>query len=226
MECEKCIGGVKIASLKVIMDKCKTLYYTCKSCSEGFHELAQCSKSDSIDKPVTSDKTEKGTLIAKVKAVEEENEKLETRLKSQALLIGSLRKKCPSDNDKKKTVKFAPEVDDKHLKAIEKKLNETEVLLELKTIEVMEQQQKFEDFGNPEFDKFNALEGTMKKQLGKIESNLKESLLQEVRANNQRMDEKLNKLISRKQWSEEPRNPDCGDTEDSQDKNEINRPEE
>ena len=71
------------------------------------------------------------------------------------------------------------------------------------------------------------LEDSMTKQLSQIENNLKQSLLQEVRANNEKMDEKLNKLITRKTWSDDPswNVEHDGDTANSWETSEKNRPE-
>ena len=62
--------------------------------------------------------------------------------------------------------------------------------------ELKEQEEKFNEAGNPDFDVIKNLEGSMKKKLEQIGMCLKESLLKEVQENNKKMEEKLNQVMS------------------------------
>ena len=62
--------------------------------------------------------------------------------------------------------------------------------------ELKEQEQKFNEAGNPDCDDLVQLEVDMKKELDLIGKNIKESLVKEVQKNNIQIKEKLNKVIN------------------------------
>ena len=64
--------------------------------------------------------------------------------------------------------------------------------------ELKEQEQKFNEVGNPDFDNIVQLEACMKKELHLIGKGIKESLLHEVQENNKQVEEKLNKVLNQR----------------------------
>ena len=62
--------------------------------------------------------------------------------------------------------------------------------------EIVTQQEKFNQAGNPDYEAVLKLENEMRKKLEKVGNVIKESLLQQVRENNKKMEEKLNQVIT------------------------------
>ena len=77
-----------------------------------------------------------------------------------------------------------------------------ETEMELKRInsdqrrELEEQQQKFEEIGNPEYDTLHELENSMKKKLDQVGKSLEDKLLRQIEDNNRKMDEKLSEVLT------------------------------
>ena len=62
--------------------------------------------------------------------------------------------------------------------------------------ELVEQQEKFDHVGNPDYDALTKREDMMKNKLEEVGKTLKESLLREVRDNNKKIEEKMNEMMS------------------------------
>ena len=86
------------------------------------------------------------------------------------------------------------------MKNYENNEKELKLLVYKKDMELVEQQEKFEAVGNPEYDILVKFETSLKTQLGQIESTLKESLLKVVSENNKKMEEKVNEAIGQNIW--------------------------
>ena len=63
-------------------------------------------------------------------------------------------------------------------------------------VELKEQEQNFNEAGNPDYDNIVQLEVYMKRELDLISKNIKESLIKEVKENNKQITEKLNRVIN------------------------------
>ena len=57
--------------------------------------------------------------------------------------------------------------------------------------EIRDQQETFDQAGDPDFDKFKKFEHNMKKELVELGKSLKESLVKEIHENNKLIEEKL-----------------------------------
>ena len=157
-------------------------------------------------------KSRSKTQDQKLKDTVEEELKLQHRLRHQGNVIRNMKEKQPSSHNVEKqllsdnkaqaetieALQSEAEAYESSMKSYEASETNLKAIVATRESELVDQQQKFEKAGNPDFNNMNVLEASMKKQLSQIENNLKQSLLQEVRANNEKMDEKLNKLINRK----------------------------
>ena len=72
------------------------------------------------------------------------------------------------------------------------------ITLTRQEVKLKEQEQKFYEVGNPDYDNIVQLEVYMKKELDLISKNIKESLIKEAKENNKQITEKLNRVIN--QW--------------------------
>ena len=62
--------------------------------------------------------------------------------------------------------------------------------------DLIEQQQRFEEAGNPDFDNLVKLEVCMIKELDQIGKTIKESILKEIHENNKEIEKKINKVMN------------------------------
>ena len=151
-------------------------------------------------------KKDHNDLITKVKSLEEENDRTENRLKSQGKMIVSLRAQVSATpkraNDalttenkmlvskiadmKEEIAAYSQSFRDFEANeaTLKSRIQETETNL-------VEQQKKFDEAGNPDFDNIVKLEQLMKKQITQMGQSIKESLVKEMKDNNKMMEEKL-----------------------------------
>ena len=95
-----------------------------------------------------------------------------------------------------------------HLKTVIKKLEG----------ELREQEERFTEVGNPDYDAFTKIEGSMKKYMEQLDENLSKNLLNELQDSKTEMEEKLNHaMIQTKSYAESVQNT-------SQEKNQQNMP--
>ena len=80
-----------------------------------------------------------------------------------------------------------------HLKTVIKKLDG----------ELREQEERFTEVGNPDYDALTKIEGSMKRQMEQLGENLMKNLLNELQDSKRKMEEKLNHvMIQTKSYAE------------------------
>ena len=80
-----------------------------------------------------------------------------------------------------------------HLKTVIKKLDG----------ELREQEERFAEVGNPDYDALTKIEGSMKRQMEQLGENLMKNLLNELQDSKRKMEEKLNHvMIQTKSYAE------------------------
>ena len=172
---------------------------------------------------------ENAVLNEKFRSLEEENTKMETRLKAQGVMLTSYRNKSltsPKQADAMLTTENKALVSkigrmQSEIEAYSQSMSSYEASeVTLKNIiaerdaELVKQQNKFEEASNPEIDNLVKLEKCMKNELMLIGQSIKDSLVKEIQENNKIMEEKLNlnKPPTRGPWYTPPANN--GDEED------------
>ena len=169
--CETC-NEIPIAKIKPLMNKCPGVYFACKTCRIS---------NITID-PGTPEEVEELTkmvqdLQATEKSLREEIHSARDNNKSLCARITELEAELTKSDDKLK-------LQGKMIQHTRKELNKREADLE-------EQQKKFDEAGNPNFDNIVKLEKYMKNELTELGKSIKESLVREIQENNIRLEEKL-----------------------------------
>ena len=102
---------------------------------------------------------------------------------------------------------------DKHKKELTKldkhKENEAHLKIVIKELEgeLREQEERFAEVGNPDYDALTKIEGSMKKQIKQLGENLMKNLLNELQDSKREMGEKLNHvMIQTKSYAESVQN--------------------
>ena len=73
--------------------------------------------------------------------------------------------------------------------------------------ELKEQEEKFAEVGNPDFDALSRFESAMKKRIDQVGDTLKESVSKQIEANNLEMEKKLNFVLAQnKSYSDSVKN--------------------
>ena len=81
------------------------------------------------------------------------------------------------------------------MKKYEKSEFDLKKLVAARETDLKEQQRTFDEAGNPDFDNLINLETCMKNQLHQIGESIKESLREEIQANNKQMEQKINQVM-------------------------------
>ena len=93
------------------------------------------------------------------------------------------------------------------LKSYEKNDTRLRLVIQNQELELKEQEEKFHQAGNPDYDHVIIMENCMKAKLENFGKTLKDTLLKEVNENNKRIEEKLNQVMQEsKTYSETVKN--------------------
>ena len=164
-----------------------------------------------IQEELEAVKKDNGDLIKKAQSLEEESSRAEIRLKSQGKIIATLREQV-SSNRKKPNDALSTEnkalvakiaVMEEELAAYSQSVRDyeaSEIALKNKVLEseasLENQQKKFDEAGNPDYDNILKLEEYMKKEIVQLGKSIKESLVKEIKENNKMIEEKLDRKQS------------------------------
>ena len=142
-------------------------------------------------------------LTSKLEYAEEENKAHRVNMldfsKKRTSLIEEIQNHKESTQTKvEKIIELESEVSvyETSMKNYEDNVTQLKKMVASRDAQLIEQQKKFDEAGNPDYENLVKLETTMAKHLYQIERNIKESLLKEVQENNSKLEEKMNRVIT------------------------------
>ena len=174
-------------------------------------EKKECSR---IKNHFNAKETEMSVKAKELRECEKENKRLDQLVKSQQLVIANTRKNNTEMNELAAEALISEKnIEIEELKAIITKLqaegaeyenslrkyeeseSDLRKLVSARDSDLKEQEKKFDEAGNPDFDNLMNLETCMKKQIQLMGDSIKESLRAEIQANNKQIDMKLNQAM-------------------------------
>ena len=214
IECNRCKYAIHFActrlpayQLSMFMTK-GYKRYICESCYGQVDQYYTDNCCDDVEGMAREKQllTEIERLTTKAQSLEEENSRTENRLKAQGKILVSLRAQVSASPKKAndtlitenkmlvaKIAEMQEEIAAYSQSFRDYETNEATLKSKIRDSEtiLVEQQKKFDEAGNPDFDNIVKLEELMKKEIIQMGQSIKESLVKEIKDNNKLMEEKL-----------------------------------